>query len=62
MTDAIFLHRIETNLIDTGLMNKLDDSDWCKRATGCSSFIVAHRQDLLDVARTALAETNMVDK
>ena len=62
MTANVFLHKIETNLIDTGYMYKLDDFDWRKRATGCSSFIVGPKQNLLKVARTALAEANMVDK
>ena len=62
MTATVFLHRIDTNLIDTGYMYKLDDFDWRKRATGCSSFLVGPKQNLLDVARTALAEANMVDK
>ena len=55
MTATVFLHRIDTNLIDTGNMYKLDDFDWHKRATGCSSFLVGPRPNLLDVA-------NMVDK
>ena len=50
------------NLIYTGYMYKLDDFDWRKRTTGCSSFLVGPEQSLLDVARTALAEANMVDK
>lgn len=62
MIAPVFLHRIDTNLIDTGYKDKLHDFDWRKRATGCSSFLVGPRQDLLDVARTALAEANMVDK
>ena len=62
MTASIFLHKIDTNLIDTGYKYKSDDFDWRKRATGCSSHLVDPRQNLLDVARTALAEANMVDK
>ena len=62
MTATVFLDRIDTNLIDTGYMYKLDDFDWRKRATGCSSFLVGPKQNLLDVARTALAEAKMVDK
>ena len=62
MTPTVFLHRIDTNLIDTGYVYKLDDFDWRKRATGCSSFLIGPRQNLLDVARKALGETNMVDK
>ena len=62
MTATVFLHRIDTNLIYTGYMYKLDDFDWRKRATGCSSFLVGPKQNILDVARTALAEANMVDK
>ena len=62
MTATVFLHRFDTDLIDTGYLYKLDDFDWRKRATGCSSFLVGPRQNLLDVARTALAEANMVDK
>ena len=62
MTATIFLHRIDTNLIDIGYTYKLDDFDWHKRMTGCPSFLVDPRQNLLDVARTALAEANMVNK
>ena len=62
MTAAVFLHKIDTGLIDTGYNDKLHDFDWRKRATGCSSFLVGPRQNLLDVVRTALAEANMVDK
>jgi len=62
MTATVFLHRIDTNLIDTGYKDKLHDFDWRKRATGCSSFLVGPRQNLLHVARTALSEANMVDK
>ena len=62
MTATVFLHRIDRNLIDTGYLYKLDDFDWCKRATRCSSFLVGPRQNLLDVARKALDEANMVDK
>ena len=62
MTTTVFLHKIDTDLIDTGYKDKLHDFDWRKRATGCSSFLVGPRQNLLDVVRTALAEANMVDK
>ena len=62
MTATVFLHRINTNLIDTGYKDKLHDFDWRKRATGYSSFLVGPRQNLLDVAKTALDEANMVDK
>ena len=62
MTPTVFLHRIDTNLIDTGYMYKLDDFNWRKRATGCSSFLVGPKQNILDVARTTLTEANMVDK
>ena len=62
VTATVFLHRIDTNLIDTGYKDKSHDFDWCKRATGCSSFLVGPEQNLLDVARKALGETNMVDK
>ena len=62
MTATVFLHRIDTNLIDTGYKYKLDDFDSRKRVPGCSSFLVGPRRNLLDVARTALAEPNMVDK
>lgn len=62
MTATVFLHKIDTNLIDTGYKDKLLDFDWRKRATGCFSFLVGPRQNLLDVFRTALAEANMVDK
>ncbi len=62
MTATVFLHRFDANLIDTCYLYKLDDFDWRKRATGCSSFLVGPRQNLLDVTRTAFAEANMVDK
>ena len=62
MTAIVFLHRIDTNLVDTGFKYKLDEFDWRKRATGRSSFLVGPRQNLLDVAKTALDEANMVDK
>ena len=72
MTAAVFLHRIDTNLIDTKgyALYKLDDFDWRnKRARqGCSSFLVGEnsldRILFLDVARTALAEVHpkYVDK
>ncbi len=53
MTASVFLHRIDTNLIDTGYKYKLDDFDSRKRATGCSSFLVGPRQNIPGVARTA---------
>ena len=62
MTATVFLNRIDTKLIDTGYKYKLDDFDWRKRATGCSSFLVGARHNLLDVARTALTKANVVDK
>ena len=62
MTATVFLRRIGTNLINSGYKYKSDDLNWRKRATGCSSFLVGPRQNLLDVARTALVEANMVDK
>ena len=62
MTAIVFLHRIDTNLIDTGFKYKLDEFDWRKRATERSSFLVGPRQNLLDVAKTALDGANMVDK
>ena len=62
VTATVFLHRIDTNLIDTDYKDKSHDFDWCKRATGCSSFLVSPRQTLLDVVRTALVEANIVDK
>ena len=61
MTGIIFLHRIDTNLIDTGYMYELDNFDWRKRATVCSSFVVGPKQNLLDVARTALVGSSIVD-
>ncbi len=61
MTATAFLHRFDTNLIVTGYMYILDDFDWRKRATGCSSFLVGPKQNLLDVARTTLTEANMED-
>ena len=62
MTATVFLHRMDTDLIDSGYKYKLDDFDWRKRATGCSSFLVGPKQNILDVARTTLTEANMVDK
>ena len=62
MTATVFLHRFDANLIDTGYFYKLDDFDWRKRATGCSSFLVDPKKNILDVARTTLTEANMVDK
>ena len=62
MIATIFLDRIDTDLIDTGYMYKLDDFHWRKRATVCSSCLVGPKQNLLDVARTTLTEANMVDK
>ena len=62
MTATVFLHRLDAKLIDTGYLYKLDDFDWRKRATGCSSFLVGPKQNILDVARTTLTEANMVDK
>ena len=62
MTTTVFLHKIDTDLIDTGYKDKLHDFDWRKRATGCYSFLVGPAQNLLNVVRTALAEANMVDK
>ncbi len=62
MTATVFLHRIDTNLIDTVYKYKSDDFDLRKRATGCSSFLVGPKQNILDVARTTLTEANMVDK
>ena len=56
MTASVFLHRIDTNLIDTGYKYELDDFDWRKRATGCSSFLVGPKQNLLNVTRTTLTE------
>ena len=54
MTATVFLHRFDANLIDTGYLYKLDDFDWRKSATGCSSFLDGLEQSLLDVAGTAL--------
>ncbi len=62
VTATVFLHKIDTDLIDTGYKDKLDDFNLRKRATECSSFLFGPRQNLLDVVRTALAEANMVDK
>ena len=62
MTTAVFPQRIGTNLIDTGYMYKTEDFDWHKKATVCSSFLIGPKQNLLDGARTALAEFNIVDK
>ena len=62
MTVTVFLHRIDTKLIDTGHMFEVNNFDWRKMATGCSSFLVGSKQNLLDVARTALTEANMVDE
>ncbi|MDP7375924.1 MAG: hypothetical protein QF420_05075 [Alphaproteobacteria bacterium] len=62
MTAIVFLHRIDTNLVDTGFKYKLDEFDWRKRAKVCSSFLVGPKQNLLDVTRTALSEPYIVDK
>ena len=62
MIANVFLHRIDPNLIDTGYKYKLDDFDWHKRMTGWSNFLFGRKQNFLDVAWTALAEANMVDK
>ena len=62
MTTTVFLHRFDTNLIDRSYIYKLDDFDWRKRATGCSSFLVLPKQNLLDVARITLTEAIMADK
>ena len=62
MTTIVFLHRFDAKLIDTGYLYKLDNFDWRKRATGCFSFLVGPKQNILDVARTTLTEANMVDK
>ena len=62
MTATVFLHRFDPSLIDTGYLYKLDDFDWRKRVTGCSSFLVGPKQNILDVARTTLTEAHMVDK
>lgn len=62
MIATVFLNRIDTNLVDTGYMYKLDDFDWHKRMIGWSNFLVGPKQNFLDVAWTALAEANMVDK
>ena len=62
MTATVFKHRIDTNLIDTGYIYKLDNFDRRQRATVCFSFVVGPKQDLLDLAKTALAEAKMVDK
>ena len=62
MTATVFLHKIDTKIIDTDYPYKLDNFDWRKRVTGCYSFLVGPRQNLLDAVRTALAEANIVDK
>ena len=62
MTATVFLHKIDTDLIDTGYKDKLHDFDWRKRATGYSSFLVGPKQNLLDVVRTVLTEANIEDK
>ena len=62
MTATVFVHKIDTDLIDTDYKDKLHDFDWRKRATRCSSLLVGPRQNLLNVVRTALAEANMLDK
>ena len=62
MTATVFLRRFDANLIYTGYLYKLDDFDWHKRTTGWSNFLFGPKQSFLDVARTALAEANMVDK
>ena len=35
MTATVFLHRIDTKLIDMSDIYKLDNFDWHKRAAGC---------------------------
>ena len=62
MTATVFLHRIDTNLIDTDYMHELDVIDRRKRVTRCSRFLVGPKKNLLDMARIALAEAKMVDK
>ena len=51
MTATVFKHRIDTNLIDTGYIYKLDDFDRRQRVTGCFSFVVGPKQKLLDQAK-----------
>ena len=62
MTATVFLYRIDTDLIDTSYMYKLDDFDWRKGATVRSNFQVGPKKRLVDLARTALAEPNIEDK
>ena len=62
MTNTVFMQRMDINVIDTGHVYKLEDFEWHQRATGCFSFLVGPKQNLLSVARTALVEANMVDK
>ena len=62
MTVTVFLHRVDTNLIDTGYMYRLDDFYRRKPASVGSSFLVGPKHNLLDVARTALAKPNVVDE
>ena len=59
---TVFLHRIDTDLIDTGYMFKLDELDWRKSSTGSTSLLVGPKQKLLDVAKTIFARADMVDK
>ena len=59
---TIFLHRIDTDLIDTGYMFKLDELDWRKSSTGSTSLLVGPKQNLLNVARTTLTEATIADK
>jgi len=61
MTATVFLHRIGRNLIDASYMKKLDDFDWLKRMTGCSTFLFGPKESLLEVAITTLAEADMID-
>ncbi|GIS17934.1 MAG: hypothetical protein CM15mP119_3380 [Alphaproteobacteria bacterium] len=40
MTATVFLHKIDTDLIDTGYKDKLHDFDWRKRAQGVPAFLL----------------------
>ena len=62
MKANVFLHRDDTKLIDTVYLYRLDDFPRLKRATGWAGFLVDSIKSLLDLAKTALAKANMVDK
>ena len=40
MTASVLLHKIDTNLIDTGYKYKLGNFNWRKRATGAPEILL----------------------